>query len=205
MTLWQWLHRLLPCVLALALTTPSQPARGADLAGTWSTEVQGSQRWLYYKTTAKLLGKATPVEVAFFCDPLPNQFAESSLGIQWVIKATASLKPFNFSVFETPPPALANNQLLDVVVTRKGKPALEFKAKASGVEPSKGFFIFDLTAPSKLAVSMPRTILQALAEGGAEGLTLRVTDHRDAKLKLEVSVPVAGKQADFRTLLTGLK
>jgi hypothetical protein len=32
-----------------------------------------------------------------------------------------------------------------------------------------------------------------------------IIDYRDAKLKLEITIPVAGKQADFKALLAGVK
>jgi hypothetical protein len=47
-------------------------------------------------------------------------------------------------------------------------------------------------------------ILQALAADGATSLNISVTDSKNAKLKLEVIVPLAAKQAEFRKLLKGL-
>ena len=53
--------------------------------------------------------------------------------------------------------------------------------------------------------SEEKTILQALGTAGAESIRIVITDPRDAKLTLDITVPVAGKQAEFQALLKGVK
>jgi hypothetical protein len=53
-------------------------------------------------------------------------------------------------------------------------------------------------------VSTPKSILRAIGDD-AEELRFTITDYRNAKLKIELTIPVAGKQSDFKALLSGVK
>ncbi len=196
----QRLGQLFAGIACLACVSISHAA-----PGTWSSEAGV----LRYSATVSLLGKATPVELAFGCEVVANQCTESGSSVDWAILKTAPLKPFNFDAFDVSRiNAKVENRLMQITITRKGQPDFVRTVRAAGVEPSKGFFVFHLNPnsviveqnPKKQPSSVPE-ILQALAADGATSLTISVTDSKNAKLKLDVTVPLAGKQAEFRKLL----
>jgi hypothetical protein len=92
-----------------------------------------------------------------------------------------------------------------LTVSRSGKPPLVLRVAPNGFTPHMSNFGFGMADMSELPKSDSRTLLEALATDDAESLNVSITDPRNAKLKLEFTVPVAGKQADFRTLMTGLE
>lgn len=182
--------------------------------GTWSSNTDANSRSLTYSATTTLLGKATPVELLFGCQVTANQCVKKSSNIDFVILKTGPLKPFNFDAFDVSSTAnkKVENLLMQITIKRKGQPDLDRKMRAAGTEPSQGFFVFHLNPNSVVVEQNPKEqpngvpeILQAIAAEGATSLTIRVTDSKDAKLKLELTVPIAGKQADFQALLKGMR
>jgi hypothetical protein len=74
----------------------------------------------------------------------------------------------------------------------------------SGSTPDTDQFIISFGADSNIKNTFERQVVRALADG-AESIQITMTDPRDAKLKLDITVPVADKQAEFKTLITDLK
>ncbi|MBP6783781.1 MAG: hypothetical protein KA152_08335, partial [Verrucomicrobiales bacterium] len=58
---------------------------------------------------------------------------------------------------------------------------------------------------SKESSSVPRSILEALAKNDVESLKVTIADPANPKLTLDLTLFVAGRQAEFQALLTGLK
>jgi hypothetical protein len=185
----------------LSLTCAAQPAT----AGTWVAErADNGGRTLSYNATVPLLGKPTRITVSFNCDPFTSKMVHGTLGFDLYVGNVAALKPFRFDDFEGPDALTNGRKLMRVGITRTDKPLHTVDLMPSGSTPAEGNFVFGVMEVSKLAKSTPRSILQMLAEG-AERFEITITDPKNPKLKLEISVPVAGKQAEFKTLLKELK
>ena len=193
-------------VSLLMLTCASLAAPAQTTPGSWKVTPAINGRSLTWSSTVPLLGKPTKVSLEFTCDPKSVKDVYGTLGLELAISNAAALKPFSFDDFDGPDATAGadGRKHLELTVTRKGKPPLVIKSTPNGGSHDPNFN-FSFQAMSKLPKSEPRTILTALASDDAETLKIVITDPRNAKLKLEVTVPVAGKQADFRTLMTGLK
>lgn len=188
---------LLACSLFLSTPAPAAPA------GQWKSSVKHTRQTLTYTASASLLGQATPVTIVFGCDPTSDKEGSGTLGFDIEIKNASKLKAFPFGDFEGPDAVAAAE--VRVTLTRKDKPVLTFKTTASGWHSEENTFCFGVSEVSKKSKSVPRSILQALAENDAEGLKITIADPRKTAPELVFTVPVDGKQAEFRTLLTGLK
>ena len=149
-----------------------------------------------------LLGKPTAVTVAFFCNPKRSANDNGTLGFDLYLMKVAALAPFHFADFDGPD-ATVTGTLLSVTVTRAGAAPLAISLTPNGWTPHESNFAFGVADVSHVA-SEEKTILQALA-AGADSFRIVITDPRDAKLKLDLTVPVAGKQAEFQALLKGVK
>ena len=191
--------RLFLAALALLLTTTLL----ADTPGKWESASKHTRHSLTYSTKATLLGQSTPIDLVFGCDPTSDKQSSGTLGFDLSIKNVSKLKSFPFNDFEGPDAVAAPDVRL--TITRPGKPALTFKTPASGFYTDANVFVFIVAEVSKKAKSNPRSILKTLASEPADSLTLSIIDPRDPKHTLELSVPVTNKQADFQTVLTGLK
>ncbi len=180
----------------------------ASSAGTWKAELaKNGNRYLTWSASVPMLGKPTKVDLAFQCNPKSVKDVHGTIGFDLYLTGVAALKPFAFDKFEGPDATAGQDgrQAMVLTVTRKGKAPLVIKLTPNGGIPDDGKFAFSMADMSKLAKSDSRTLLNALASDDAESFQVSITDPTNAKLKLEVTVPVAGKQADFRTLMTGLK
>jgi len=176
----------------------------ADSAGKWEASRSGSGRFLAYSGVATVLGKATPVTVKFFCDTTYTPNEKGALGFDLTLGHVAALAPFHFDDFEGPDAPAVEKQLLVVTITRRGKEPLSFKVAPSGSYPEEGTFTFEGSDVTHKAVSTPKSLLRALGED-ADELRFTITDYRNAKLKIELTIPVAGKRADFKALVAGVK
>jgi len=173
-------------------------------AGKWAASRAGSGRSLTYSAVATVMEKATPVTLKFFCDTTYTASEKGAVGFDLTLAHVAALAPFHFDDFEGPDAPASAKELLVVTIARKGKAPLSFKVAPSGSYPDEGSFTFEGSDITHNAVSTPKSIIRALGDD-AEELRFTITDYRDAKLKIEVTIPVAGKQADFKALLTGVK
>lgn len=191
------------CFTSLALMASAQ-----GVAGKWEAEkTDNGARYLSWNATVPLLGKPTKVNLAFRCDLTNTKEAQGTLGFDLYVHGVAALKPFAFDDFEGPDATAGadGRKLMELTVARKGKAPLVLRVAPSGFTPHMTNYGFGVADVSKLAKSDSRTLLTALANDDAESLKVSITDPKNAKLKLEFTVPVAGKQADFRTLIAGLK
>jgi len=179
-------------------------ALAADSTGKWEASRSGSGRFLTYSGVASVLGKATPVTVKFFCDTTYTANEKGALGFDLTLGHVAALAPFDFDDFEGPDAPAVAKELLVLTITRKGKAPLSFKQAPSGSYPEEGSFTFEGSDVTHKAVSTPKSILRALGDD-ADELRFTITDYRNAKMKIELTIPVAGKQADFKALLAGVK
>lgn len=185
--------------LASVLLAAFTFALHAEDPGKWTSASQDTRHTLTYSGSAQLLGKSTPVSVEFQCDPKSGNQVFGTVGFDLTIRNATALKGFPFGDFEGPDAKVA--ALVLDTISRTGKPELSFKTQASGSFSSESAFCFSVAELSKKKTSVPKSILQALAEPGAERLLITVADPRNAKLRLEISVPVAGRQAEFQALL----
>jgi hypothetical protein len=179
-------------------------ALAADSNGKWEASRSGSGRALTYTGVATVLGKATPVTVKFFCDTTYTANEKGALGFDLTLGHVAALAPFHFDDFEGPDAPAVSKDLLVVTITRKGKAPLPFKVALSGSYPEEGSFTFEGSEVTHKAVSTPKSILRALGDD-AEELRFTISDYRNARVKLELTIPVSGKQADFKALLAGVR
>jgi hypothetical protein len=195
--------RFIALVITLAGFSAGNMIHAAPTPPKWESKREQNTRSLTVATTATLNGKTTPVSILFYCDPSPSKgVVHSTLGVDIEFAEIAKLKPFNFEAFEGPDANPGEKMLL--TITRSGKPASTFKLVPSGSTPNEGFFMFSFTDKSRDAKSKSKTILTTLGDN-AEALKITISDVRDAKLKLEINIPLAEKQAEFVALLSGLK
>jgi hypothetical protein len=180
-------------------------AQTQPISGSWQMPKSENpdQRLLNFSSTTSLLGKNTPFTVSFFCDPTASKDSAGALGIEIVFN-NAKLQPFNFTAFEGPDAPAASKKLLQATVMQHGKPLLSVSSEVYGSTLEANQFAFMMSDLTRASKSTSKSILRKLSED-ADMLQLTVTDYKNPKLKLEFSVPVAGKQAAFKTLLAGVK
>ncbi|MBL8516803.1 MAG: hypothetical protein JNM76_07510 [Betaproteobacteria bacterium] len=187
---------------ATAIVASAQPA------GTWKTDKLGDTgRTLTYEATVPLLGKPTKINVVFQCDPISKGDVHGTVGFDLYLHKVAALKPFSFDDFEGPDAVAGDKgrKPMALIVKRKGKPPLRMDIVPNGFTPHMSNYAFGIAAMSKEPKSEAKTLLRALEADDAESLQIIITDTRKPSLKLDLTVPVAGRQADFKALLTGLK
>jgi hypothetical protein len=195
--------RAIVLAISLILIGAGGLTHATPIAPKWESKREKNARILNLTTSATLNGKHTPVSLQFYCDPSPSKGnVHSTLGVEITFSEIAKLKPFDFEGFEGPDANPGKKMVL--TITRSGSQASTFKLVPSGSSPSDGAFTFSINDVSRDVKSQSKTVLTALGSN-AESLKIVITDVRDPKLKLEINVPVADKQAEFIALLSGLK
>lgn len=195
------IHRLLRLIVLVAVLCPS-PARLMAEEG-WTTSQENGIRYVRYSATAPLAAP-TPFRVSFHSDTTETPELHGVIGFELSLKGVARLAPFSFTDFEGPDATTGGSKLLAVKVVRKGQPALSFELSPSGSTPAENEFEFGVTELTREPQSEPKSILKALRDG-SESMEITITDPKNPKLKLAFSIPVAGQEARFRDLLTGVK
>lgn len=193
---------------SLALFGFSVLAATAQPAPTWKSEKLGDTgRTLTYEATVPLLGKPTKINLVFMCDPISKGDVHGTVGFDLYLHKVAALKPFSFDDFEGPDSVAGEKgrKPMTLIVKRKGKAPLKLDLVPNGFTPHMTNYAFGIAAMSKEPKSDAKTLLRALEVDDAESLQIIITDTRKPTLKLDLTVPVAGRQADFKALLTGLK
>lgn len=162
---------------------------------------------LEYAATVPLLGKPVRINLVFRCDPTSKGDVHGTLGFDLFLHGVAALKPFSFDDFEGPDAVAGakGRKPMELIVKRKDKAPLALKVVPSGFAPHITNYAFGVAALSAEPRSEARTLLRALEAADAESLQIIVTDTRQPGLKLDFTVPVAGRQAEFKALLAGLK
>lgn len=197
------LHLILPLALASTALAAGSVAQAPSLSPQWQSSVEpGGTRYLTYSAPVTLLGKPSAVKVIFYCNPLRSKNENGALGVDIQIAKVASLASFSFDDFEGPDAAVPG-QAMKVTITRAGQPEMAFRIAPNGSRPNEDDFTFGFAEMSHVPVSEPKTILKALG-AGAETFRVVITDPRKPTLKLDVTVPVLGKQAAFQALLVGV-
>ena len=158
---------------------------------------------LEYATTVTFKGKATPDAVKFYCSPKSDKTSRGALGLDISVTSAKTLAPFNFDDFEGPDAAANGKKLVKATIVRAGKPQV-FTFSQSGSYATAETFAFGVANDSRLARSPARSLLEALGEP-ADSLHIVITNPRKAKQQLELSVPLSGRQAQFKALLVGLR
>jgi hypothetical protein len=189
----------------LLILSASCLAQTQAAIGTWQVAKSENpdQRLLNFSSATSLLGKNTAFTVSFFCDPTVSKDSAGALGLEIVLN-NAKLQPFNFAAFEGPDAPAASKKLLQVTVMQQGKPVLSMSSEVYGSTLEANQFAFMMSDLTRASKSTSKSILRKLSEN-ADTLQLSITDHKNPKLKLEFSVPLAGKQAAFKALLAGVK
>lgn len=192
-------------LFALALILLAGPALAQVSNEKWQpVKNEPNAHSLNYSATATLLGKPTPVGLKFFCDTTRTATETGALGFDLTVDKISTLAPFDFEPFEGPDAPAAKRNLMKITITRPGKPPLVVNTSAAGWSPDGPNFAFGISDETYRASSTSRTLLRALADN-ADTLAISITDSKNPKVKLEFSVPVAQKTADFKALLAGLK
>jgi hypothetical protein len=188
-------------LLVLPVSADAQPSAAA----TWKASVaENGVRYLTHDTTTTLLGKPVRVSLKFQCDLTRSKAVNGTLGFELHLPAVAALAPFHFEAFEGPDAVAGDRKLMQVTIARGSRPPLSLSLAPNGWSPEGTDFAFGVAEVSHVPVSDAKTILRALADD-AVSLRIAITDPQNAALKLDLTVPVAGRQADFKTLLAGLK
>lgn len=180
-----------------------QATAQATPAAAWAFANDGRGARLSHSATAVLLDKAVPTTATFYCNPHSDRNSQGALGVDLLVGRVHELAGFTFDDFEGPDAKAASRKLVRLRLLRAQGPAQEWSVAVAGWYAQSDQFAFGLSAPSRQRVSVPRTVLAALAEGG-ESLQVSITDPRDPKRKLEWTIPVAGHAAEFKALLAGL-
>ena len=189
--------------LAALVVMPWPWAHAQSPAPKWESSVENGTRYLRYAAAVTLLGKPAEIKAIFYCNPTRGKNENGALGVDLQIAKVSALTPFSFQDFEGPD-AEVPGKPMRVTIARTGQPDLVFDIAPNGSSPEGDDFMFGFAEVSHLAVSEPKAILKALA-AGADVFRVVITDPRKAALKLDVSVPVTGKAAEFQTLLAGVK
>lgn len=202
-----WFFKKIGClwlVLSFVFAAPAI-AQSPPVESRWDKPKNDNPtlRTLGYSSSTVLLGKNISFAVDFFCDPNTGKNSAGALGFGITVP-TAPLKAFNFEAFEGPDAVASSKKLLQVLVLRQDKPVLTLNSELSGSTPDAGKFSFGVSDLSRAANSPSKSVLRKLAED-VDTLQLTITDFKNPKLKLEFSVPVAGKQTEFKALLAGVK
>lgn len=207
------LPKLLAAALSLTLLGLSIPAQAAKVrqavavastAGAWQSAQDGSMRQLDYSAKVFLLGKASTIQLAFYCDNTETKDVHGTLGFDLYLNDIATLKPFDFDAFEGPDASTGGKKLLRTTLYKGGKVIQTLDFSPSGSIPDQGAFAFGVSAITAEAKTDQKALLRAL-ESGADILMISITDPGNPKLKLEFPVSVTGKESEFKTLLSDVK
>jgi hypothetical protein len=179
------------------------PAPAASKAK-WKSTHDTSLRTLTYEATVTLLGKQAPITVTFTCDVTNTKSAKGFLSVDVNFLKAPALRPFNFDNFEGPDATTNGKKPMTVTVASTGKAPLTRRVDVSGSTPDVDQFVISFGTDSNIKNSFERQVVRALADG-AETIQITITDPRDARLKLDITIPVADKQAEFKALITDLR
>lgn len=202
-----WFFKKVGCLWLILFISFVTSAFGQTPAssGTWQKPRNDNPtlRSLTYTSSANLLGKKNAFTVDFFCDPNISKNSAGALGFDLIVDK-ALLPGFNFEAFEGPDAVASGKKLMQITILQQGKSVLTINSELSGSTPDTGRFNFGVSDLSRAANSTTKSVLKKLGED-VDTLLLTVTDHKNPKLKLAFSIPVSGKQADFKALFAGVK
>lgn len=148
------------------------------------------------------MGKSVPVELQFFCSFENTKMLHGAIGFDMRVSGVATLAPFSFDDFEGPDAPTTEKSLMRVSVNRTGQPALAYQASPSGSYVADGVFVFEVSEMTQKPSSIAKSVVKALADDKAESLNIVITDPKDAKRSIDLTVAVADKRGDFKALMT---
>lgn len=180
-------------------------AQTPPATGTWTAASVNDGHTLTYSTRVMLLGKSTPVSVRFSAFPTVRKDIHGTLGWDVTVRGTDELRGFDFNAFDGPDAISGNRKLMTVGLMSAGKATLNTAFAVSGSFTDTNDFTFGVMALSRLKSSTERRVLENLADHTTQSMTISIQDARDAKTRLELTVPLAGQHAAMRKLLSVLK
>ena len=194
---------LLLCACLAVPAAMAQPAASPVVVGTWST-VQNDHgaRTLSFKGTANLMGKPVPVELQFFCSYENTKMLHGAIGFDMRVNGVEKLAPFSFDDFEGPDAPTIGKSLMQIAINRTGQTALTYQASPSGSYVENGVFMFEVSEMTQKPSSIAKSVVKALADDKAESLHIVITDPKDAKRTLDLTISMADKRGDFKALLS---
>ncbi len=193
--------------LCTCLVLPEAMAQTATsnlvVVGNWgSVQSDHGPRNLSFKGAAPLMGKSVPVELQFFCSYENTKILHGAIGFDLRVSGVDKLAPFSFDDFEGPDAPTIGKSLMGLSISRLGQPTLAYKASPSGSYVADGVFMFEVSEMTQKPSSIAKSVLKALADDKAESLHIVIADPHDTKRSLDMTLAVADKRADFKTLLT---
>ena len=190
--------------LFVTLRADSRRTDSESSEPTWRAHTTDTgTRYLDYVATVPILGHQIPIGLSFRCDLTETKDIHGTVGFDLYIRNTKPLKAFHFEDFEGPDAVTFDRKLMKVTVLRTQKPSVDFEFSPSGGVPSDGYFFFGISDVST-AKSKEKELLKNLASG-ADKARITITDSRDSAVKIELEVPLSGRESDFKALLKGLK
>ncbi len=169
----------------------------------WTHDFHHTARRMNYALTTPILGQKKPVTVQFYCDPTRTKDSVGVLGFTIEIAQYESLKAFHFDDFEGPDAPANERKLLEATVVRNGKTTATFHASTTGWISVRNGFAFEVSAVFDRD-SAAKDFLRALTED-TDAVRITITDTRDARVKLLLTIPTKGTRAGFQWLLAELK
>ena len=194
-------RRSLLLLASLALLAGAVQAQ--NTGGKWTQPVTGETvRNLSYSATATVLGKPAKFEVNFFCDPSNHKESAGALGVEVSFAGSDKLSGFTFAAFDGPDAPAQAKKLMQLSVD--GKPGFQANEQASVSYSDGKTFTFIVSELTRRAKSPAKSFLQTIAAAG-DNVTIVITDFKNPKLTLQITVPVADQRSAFKKLLLDVK
>jgi hypothetical protein len=190
-------------LLLASLAVFAAPLQAQNTGAKWTQPVSGeSTRNLTYTAVAQVLGKPTKIEVNFFVDPSNHKESAGALGVDVAFHDSDKFSGFKFDAFDGPDAPAQAKKLMSLSVD--GKPGFQTNEQASGGYGEGKIFSFSVSELTRRPKSPAKSFLQAIAAGG-DNVSIVITDFKNPKLKLEITVPVADQRNAFKKLLLDVK
>ena len=129
--------------------------------------------------------------------------ATGAIGFDVELEHPETLTGFHFDDFEGPDAPTLKRKLLTAAVVRADGSRQAFQASPSGSYSVHEGFVFEVSEVFYRKGSTARRVLEELGTD-ATSLTLTILDSRVSSSRIELTIPVTGKSADFRWLLAEL-
>jgi hypothetical protein len=186
----------------------------AGLCGSTVTSAQPAQEWsrgsrkhgrmLSYSTSATILGHTTRVDATFYCNSERTKTTTGAIGFDVEIHDPDKLTSFHFHDFEGPDAPTLKLQLMTATIVRASGARQRFTASPTGWYSVGEGFVFEVSDVFYRKESTAREVLEELRTK-ASGLALVIADYRESGTRIELTIPVTGRSADFRWLLGALR
>lgn len=186
-------------LFALMLVFASSMAQALEPPLAWTPGTKGVVRTLTHSGTADLLGRPKDYTLRFSTDPTEEAQVHGVVGFELHLKDVAGLA-FPFDDFEGPDAPSYDKDSMTLTVQRADGSQAKWTYAPAGWIPELGDFAFGVTATTKIADSVPRKLLAALAHD-ADTLEIRIDAPNGTAQPLVLRVPIGGQRSDFKALL----